>query len=91
MSSLCVWLTEWSTLDSILHDNFCANDVDLRKLHKWFLRHPWKRHLNHDDSSLDVNLGQFIFASKYNYIHETLYLLFVLLKLVSASKLSSRD
>ena len=35
---------------------FCADDVDLRKLHKWFLRHPWKRYLNFDESSFDLNV-----------------------------------
>ena len=36
--------------------NMCADDVDLRILHKWFLRHPWKRYLNFDESSLLLKL-----------------------------------
>ena len=62
--------TDWSSLMTYILV-FCADDVDLRKLHKWFLRHPWKRYLNFDESSFDLNvlmMQQKLFL--HNYINK---------------------
>ena len=68
LSSFCHGFTDVSSL-MIYILNLCAYDVDLRKLHKWFLRHPWKRYLRFDgfSSNLNLKLLQYkLFLHRYN-------------------------
>ena len=67
----------------MMHDPtvFCAYDVDLRKLHKWFLRHPWKRYRRFDEFSLysHMNLVQYrLFLHRYIKNYTTLVVILCL-------------